>query len=265
MEDQLIFIRKKICISAYEAHWLKKLFVLLCFVLYFFSSQTFSSENERSKMTKSAEKWISNELLVPINKIKVTPPDKRVRVSKCKSEIKFDFPFNNKETIRARCFDPSWQFFLRVSSNDLSTVEVLRPVTNTKKKQIPKKMVAVLVASSNLMRGERLRRSSVKLERKLKNKLPVDVFTQIDGLENQEMARNVKAGEVIRSIDIKAAKLIKKGDKVLFSIMAQGMLVKATVEALEDGKMGDQIELRNINSGITVIGVVTGKNKVTGL
>ena len=90
--------------------------------------------------------------------------------------------------------------------------------------------------------GELLKEDSVKLEKKLKNMLPVDVFTKIDGLENQEMARSIKAGQIIRSIDIKAAKLIKKGDKVLFSIMAQGMLVKATVEALQDGKMGEQIK-----------------------
>jgi flagella basal body P-ring formation protein FlgA len=43
------------------------------------------------------------------------------------------------------------------------------------------------------------------------------------------------------------------------------MLVKATVEALQDGRMGDQIKLLNRDSGQTVIGVVTGKNKVTGL
>ena len=134
-----------------------------------------------------------------------------------------------------------------------------------KKKEAPKKMAYVLIASKNIMVGEVLKEDSVKLEKKLKNMLPVDVFTKIDGLENQEMARSIKAGQIIRSIDIKAAKLIKKGDKVLFSIMAQGMLVKATVEALQDGKMGEQIKWLNKDSGQTVIGIVTGKNQVKGL
>ena len=244
---------------------IKKMFWCFFVLLYFFSFQALSQQNNKNNMTTKAKEWIASELTVPIESFKVTPPDKRVKVSKCKHEIKFDFPFGSKETVRARCQDPSWQFFLRVSSENLNTINILRPKTNTKKKEAPKKMVYVLVASKNLMVGEVLKEDSVKLEKKLKNMLPVDVFTKIDGLENQEMARSIKAGQIIRSIDIKAAKLIKKGDKVLFSIMAQGMLVKATVEALQDGKMGEQIKLLNKDSGQTVIGIVTGKNRVKGL
>ena len=43
------------------------------------------------------------------------------------------------------------------------------------------------------------------------------------------------------------------------------MLVVATVEALEDGHMGQQIELLNNASGKTVTGVVTGLTEVSGL
>ena len=43
------------------------------------------------------------------------------------------------------------------------------------------------------------------------------------------------------------------------------MLVVATVEALEDGRMGQQIKLLNSASGKTVTGVVTGLNEVSGL
>ena len=43
------------------------------------------------------------------------------------------------------------------------------------------------------------------------------------------------------------------------------MLVTATVEALEDGHIGQQIKLLNNVSGKTVTGVVTGLNEVSGL
>jgi flagella basal body P-ring formation protein FlgA len=43
------------------------------------------------------------------------------------------------------------------------------------------------------------------------------------------------------------------------------MLVSATMEALEDGRMGDQIKLLNPSSGKTVIGTVIGVNEVSGL
>ncbi len=241
--------------------------IFFCFFVLgnFFTFQAHSKQDNKNIMAIEAKQWISSELAVPLESINITPPDKRVKVTKCRVKIKFDFPFGSKETVRARCQDPSWQFFLRVSSENHNTVKKLRPKINTIKKEIPKKIISVLVASKNLMVGEILNKDSVKLEKRQKNILPVDVFTKIDGLENQEMARSIKAGQIIRSIDIKAAKLIKKGDKVLFSIMAQGMLVKATVEAMQDGRMGDQIKLLNKDSGQTVIGIVIGKNQVKGL
>ncbi len=242
-----------------------KIFFLFTSIFFFLPTQVFSIEDEKNKMTSGAQMWVAKELSVQVETIKITPPDKRVKVSKCKRKIRYDFPFESRETVRAKCSSPSWQFFLRVSSDDQTTLKSLRPIKNIKKKQVPIKFTTVLVAKKNIMKGERLNKNTVVLEKKLKNKMPVDVFTQIDGLENQEMTRNIKAGQVIRSIDIKAAKLIKKGDKVLFSIMAQGMLVKAIVEALEDGGMGDQIKLLNKDSGKTVIGVVVGKNQVKGL
>ncbi|OUU00092.1 MAG: flagella basal body P-ring formation protein FlgA [Betaproteobacteria bacterium TMED41] len=261
----MIFIRKNIQRSKSVNSLTNKVFFFLFLICYFYSSHSLSSEYEKNKMTNSAKEWIAKELSVLKDNVNVIPPDSRVRVSKCNNKIEFDFPFASKETVRARCKLPSWQFFLRVTSNDLDTVKKLRPKITTKKTQPPNKTIMVLVAKKNLMRGERLQEDSIQLEEKFKNKMPVDVFTKIEGLENQEMTKNVKAGQVIRSIDIKAAKLIKKGDKVLFSIVAQGMLVKATVEALQDGRMGDQIKLLNKDSGQTVIGIVTGKNKVSGL
>ncbi len=240
-------------------------FCVLLFVLSFFCSKTVQSANSKEEMTNGAKNWVSDELKIPIDSINITPPDKRVRIPKCEDEIKYDFPFESRETVRAKCKSPPWQFFLRVSSEDNKTLQILRPKIKTKKREVTNEYVNVLVAKSNLMRGDKLDKNSVKFEKKLKKRLPIDVFTNLEGLENQEMSRNVKAGGLIRSVDIKAAKLIKKGDKVLFSIVARGMLVKAMVEALEDGHMGEQIKLINKDSGKIVTGIVTGKNKVSGL
>ena len=240
-------------------------FCTLIFVLSLFYFKAVQSANSKEEMTNGAISWVSEELQIPFESISLTPPDNRVKIPKCKVEIKYDFPFDSKETVRAKCKSPPWQFFLRVSSEDSNTLKILRPKIITKKREITNEYVSVLVAKTNLMRGDKLDKNSVKLERKLKKKLPIDVFTNLEGLENQEMSRNVKSGGLIRSLDIKAAKLIKKGDKVLFSIVARGMLVKATVEALEDGHMGEQIKLINKDSGKIVTGIVTGKNKVSGL
>mgnify|MGYP002213430733 CR=1 FL=1 len=86
-----------------------------------------------------------------------------------------------------------------------------------------------------------------------------------EGLENYEVVKTIKAGSAIRSLNLRPARLVKRGTKVQLKILAQGMLVIATVEALEDGYIGQQIKLLNNASGKTVTGVVTGLNEVSGL
>ena len=95
--------------------------------------------------------------------------------------------------------------------------------------------------------------------------MPIDVYSTFEGLENYEVVKTIRAGSVIRSLNLRPARLVKRGTKVQLKILAQGMLVTATVEALEDGHIGQQIKLLNNASGKTVTGVVTGLNEVSGL
>ena len=113
--------------------------------------------------------------------------------------------------------------------------------------------------------GTILKESDVNIVKIKRTGLPVDTYNSFEGLENHELIREVKASKIIRSINLRPAKLIKRGNKVVFNILARGMLVSATMEALEDGKMGDQIKLLNPSSGNTVVGTVIGVNEVSGL
>ena len=233
---------------------------------FFFIDKLFANEtNPRNKLTTEATLWVSQQLKISEEKINVIAPDQRVRIIQCKGKLNFDFPFDSKETIRAKCDNPNWQFFLRVSSKDSETLDQLRPKIITKKKTIEKTYKKVLTANKNLNKGEILKKKDTSLKKIVKSELPVDVFTEFEGLEFFEIVKNIKSGEPIRAISIRPAKLIKKGNKVQFSILARGMLVTATVEALQDGRMGEQIKLINKESGNTVFGIVTGKNEVSGL
>ena len=63
--------------------------------------------------------------------------------------------------------------------------------------------------------------------------MPVDVYSTFEGLENYEVVKTIKAGNIIRSLNLRPARLVKRGTKVQLTILARGMLA-ATVEALED-------------------------------
>ena len=143
---------------------------------------------------------------------------------------------------------------------------MLSPIRQTKKKKNQGTVIAdVLFARKTLIVGSILRENDLETKSVKKNTLPVDFFSTFEGLGNYEVVKTIRAGSVIRSLYLRPAKLVKRGTKVQFKILAQGMLVTATVEALEDGHIGQQIKLLNNASGKTVTGVVTGLNEVSGL
>ncbi|MFZ9812753.1 MAG: flagellar basal body P-ring formation chaperone FlgA, partial [Burkholderiaceae bacterium] len=95
---------------------------------------------------------------------------------------------------------------------------------------------------------------------------PGNYFLQADGLEFSELVRNVKAGDPIRQRDLKKALLIRRNHLVQFSLSnAPGLQVSLQLQAMDDGRIGDQIRLKNPDSGRVLTGLVVGRNLVRGL
>ena len=247
--------------------YLIRLTTLILYFSFFLSYSHANNEfNARSGLISEATNWLQNALETDSANFEVVPPDHRVKILPCTEKLLFDFPFNGKETIRAKCPNPTWQFFLRVKTDNPEIKNLLSPVRQTEKKknQAPA-LKEVLFARKNLTVGSILRENDTETKRVKKNTLPVDVYSTFEGLENYEVVKTIKAGSVIRSLNLRPARLVKRGTKVQLKILARGMLVTATVEALEDGHIGQQIKLLNNASGKTVTGVVTGLNEVSGL
>jgi flagella basal body P-ring formation protein FlgA len=96
--------------------------------------------------------------------------------------------------------------------------------------------------------------------------LDSQVVTSLKDLENGEMVRDVPAGTPLRSYDVRRTVLVKQGQMILLSVGSPGgFAITARVEALQDGKMGDQVRLKNADSGRLLTGVVTGPNAARGL
>ena len=248
----------------------KYLIKLGAIILYFSFLLSFCHANNesiaRSGLIGEATIWLQNALETNAANFEVVPPDHRVKIIPCTEKLLFDFPFNGKETIRAKCSNPTWQFFLRVKTDNPEIKKLLSPVRQAKRKKNQDSVIEeVLIARKNLTAGSILRKNDTETKRIKKNTLPVDFYNTFEGLENYEVVKAINAGSIIRSLNLRPARLVKRGTKVQFIILAQGMLVTATVEALEDGHMGQQIKLLNNASGRTVTGVVTGLNEVSGL
>ncbi len=91
-------------------------------------------------------------------------------------------------------------------------------------------------------------------------------YTQFSGLEFSELARNMRVGEPLRASDLRPAILVRRGQSVLLTVGASGGLqVTLRAEALQDAKLGEQVQLKNPESGRTLSAVVTGKNTARGM
>ena len=91
-------------------------------------------------------------------------------------------------------------------------------------------------------------------------------MTSLKDVELAESMRDIPAGTVLRSYDIKRSLMVKKGQSAMLTVgQGSGFTVRVGVEAQQDGHMGEQIRLKNTESGRLLSGVVTGPNAVRAL
>lgn len=320
--------------------------------------------------------WVAAQSGVQPEQVKMSPLDARIQIQPCAGSLSFDYPFVNRENVRARCSKPTWQMFVKVgftqqpsvaemilARRDLPPGHVLAdadldikptavappgsfadrtPLTGRQLKRplakgqpvlvqdldksqkalrarvalkagdlltesaieridlppgggasppwmanelapglrMAKSLAAgqilqagdvaesrqVVVAASNLGPGQVIKLETLKLERLDAEKISKTHLFELAGLENFELMRPIRAGEALRSSDLRAALMVKKGELVSLVIgRPPEFMISVKVEALQDGRLNEQIKLRNTESGHTLSGIVTGKGAARGI
>ena len=87
----------------------------------------------------------------------------------------------------------------------------------------------------------------------------------LDQLVGYEARRPLNAGEPIRASDIQPKVMITKGGIVSMILVTPKMTLTALGKAMEDGSMGETIQVRNSNSNRSVNARVTGPDTVSVL
>ena len=220
------------------------------------------------QMNAALTEWVGGQNGVPASSVTVVPPDPRVAVQPCASSYVFDYPFVSRDSVRVRCTKPNWQLFMKVGLVSGSTPSSPAPAaTAPSAKTAPApEFRQVVVAATNLPAGQVLQRDSLKLDRMEADKVSKAHYVENQGLEGQELLRAVRAGEPIRVSDLRPATLIKRGEMVLMTVGTPATFeISVKAEAMQDGRAGEQIKLKNTESGRTLSGVVTGKGTAKGL
>ena len=218
------------------------------------------------QMNAALTEWVGVQNGVPASSVTVVPPDARVAVQPCASTYVFDYPFVSRDSVRVRCTKPNWQLFMKVGLVSGSAPATLTPGASAAKAAPAPEFRQVVVAATNLPAGQVLQRDSLKLDRMEADKISKAHYLENQGLEGQELLRAVRAGEPIRVSDLRPATLVKRGEMVLMTIGSPATFeISVKAVAMHDGRGGEQIKLRNTESGRTLSGVVTGKGTAKGL
>lgn len=229
-------------------------------------------------LTAEAAKWVASQNEVPVNQVIVTPLDSRVAVQPCASQYVFDYPFVNRESVRARCIKPAWQLYIKVGFTQVNqttpantkpasqSAQMNNPATaRTPPAPVTPESRMVLVAASNLTPGQLLQPEMFKLEKMDADRINQSHLLEATGLEGQELVRALRAGEPVRNVDMRPAIMVKRGELVQLTVGKSGEFqISVRLEAMQDGRLGEQIKLRNAESGRILGGVVTGKGLVKG-
>lgn len=243
-------------------------------------------------LQNEARHWLAKQVAMNVDQVQIADMDSRLKVQSCSSGTVFDHPFANRQVIRARCESPAWQYFLKASfADDQAALRAgkVSPVFASNKSigigeasakaqalvstgvsasqsQSMSKIKTVLVANQPLRRGTVLQASFFKQVELPINSTDTMVLSQFKEIENTELLHDMGAEQAIRNYDIKPTLLVKRGQQVNFSVgEGRGFLITIKTEAQQDGSLGDQIKLKNVESGRFISGVITGLNEARAL
>lgn len=212
-------------------------------------------------LDSQVRQWVSARQNIAAGAVQLLPLDARLQTRPCQSMWLIDQPFPQQpDTVRARCTQPVWQVFVRVAG-----APPPGPSAQAAAPAAPD-MRTVVVASGLLQRGTRIQAEQVELAERDARTLGGVVVERVEDVLHAELVRDIPAGAVLRGSDIRPAWLIRKGQLVQLSWSpTPGFQISARVEALDNGRMGEPVRLKNRDSGRIISGVVTGLGTVAGL
>jgi len=231
-------------------------------------------------MGLQVRQWMSQTHGVKAQDVVIAPLDDRLKVQACQKSLNVDNPFASKETVRVRCAEPVWQLYLQVSLPParvnappaVASAAVLNPAAPSSSAplqnannpvNVPK---TIVVARRLLQRGVILQPDMLEEVQASPGNVDTQLLNAVKDAQNAELTRDMPAGQALRVSDIRRAIMVKQGQTVMLSIGNKNEFqISIRMEAMQDGRLGDQVKLKNPESGRQVSGVVTGPNAAKGL
>jgi flagella basal body P-ring formation protein FlgA len=120
----------------------------------------------------------------------------------------------------------------------------------------------VVVAEHPLPRNSKIRAAQLGLREMNITRLNGSYFTDINAVIGYEASRQISADRPITASHLQQPLVVKKGDAVFMTASSGSLVVKIPAEALNDGRLGEQIRVRNRQSKRIVDAKITGPGQV---
>jgi len=120
----------------------------------------------------------------------------------------------------------------------------------------------VIVAKHNLIKGTVLSNSDIEVIQVDTTTLANGFVTDYEDTIGKQLTRPTMRGQPIRQASLSVPKVIKRGDTVVIEAHSRGIMVSGQGTALSDGKIGQQIRIKNEQSKRTVTARVIAAGRV---
>lgn len=197
-------------------------------------------------LTRAAVHWLRRQNPLPEGKrrIRIQPPDPRLDLPRCPSPR---FSLLNpaapgaRVAIRVRCLQPVWQLFLNAR------------VTT---------WISTLVARRALGVGTRITRGDVKVVVRPLRTLPPSPLSRPAQALGQVIRIGLAPGMVLSAAALTSPLLIHQGERLDIVAAEKGLRISVAGIAMQAGRRGERILVRNASSGRVLRATVTGRHRV---
>ncbi len=115
----------------------------------------------------------------------------------------------------------------------------------------------VVAAARNIPRNTRITPADLMTQEHIINKSHYTSYREIDAIVGMVAKQTLREGAIVQPRQLSAPELVKRGDRVVIVADNGRVAIKMNGVALEDGRKGEQISIKNLSSSRIVKGYVS--------
>ncbi|MEC8176907.1 MAG: flagellar basal body P-ring formation chaperone FlgA [Pseudomonadota bacterium] len=186
-------------------------------------------------------------------------PDRLFRT--CDGDFVVEKAFGDWKTVRVICRQENpWDIYVRTGYQSEAPAKADKSLENSEKSDNLDLMQRVIVVRP-ISRGDLLTREDLGLQ--TLSRSGSGGFTDIDELVGRRAKKSLRAGLVVQDRHLQPDWMVHAKQSVSVVNNTGGIQVTAAGIALENGRLGDLVKVRNLSSNSILHGFVAGTKKIS--